>query len=242
MNIVKVDATESTNSFLKEISLQNRLENYTVVITDKQTNGRGQMHAVWQSEEGKNLTFSTVVFFKSLSITNQFYISKVVSLAIREVVSKGIYVKTLIKWPNDILAVNKKICGVLIENSIKGRNVNQSIIGIGLNVNQLHFKGLPNATSIKKITGEDVDLDEVLKKLMAAIKKYMTFLYEGNLDFIDKQYLKYLYKLNTPSMFEDNSGVFIGKIVGVTKEGMLQVVLENEEIKEFGLKEISFLS
>ena len=242
MDIVKVDATESTNSFLKEISLQNRLKNYTVVITDKQTKGRGQMHAVWQSEEGKNLTFSMLVFFDELSLTNQFYISKVVSLAIREVVSKYVSVKTLIKWPNDILAVNQKICGVLIENTIKSGVIKQSIIGIGLNVNQLHFKGLPNATSIKKIAGEDVHLEEVLQNLMVAIKEYMTLLYEGNTALIDEQYLKYLYKLNVPSMFKDSSGIFMGKIVGVTKEGMLQVALETEEVKEFGLKEITYLS
>jgi BirA family biotin operon repressor/biotin-[acetyl-CoA-carboxylase] ligase len=242
MDIVKVDATESTNGFLKEISLENKLRNFTVVITDKQTKGRGQMHTVWQSEDGKNLTFSIIVFFENLKIVNHFYISKVVSLAIREVVSKYVSAKILIKWPNDILAVNQKICGVLIENSIKSGVINQSIIGIGLNVNQLLFAGLPNATSIKKIIGVDVDLEEVLKDLITAIKKYMIFLNEGNTEFIDKQYLQYLYRLDIPSMFKDRSGNFMGKIIGVTKEGMLQVALENEDVKEFSLKEISFLS
>ena len=131
MHIVKVDAIESTNTFLKEMCQQNTLENFTVVITNEQTKGRGQMYAKWQSEKGKNLTFSMLIRFDDLKIDQQFYISKIISLSIYEVLSDLLPTKISVKWPNDILSAHKKICGVLIENSVKMTKICNSIIGIG---------------------------------------------------------------------------------------------------------------
>lgn len=242
MRIVKVDATESTNTFLKEMCQKNGIENFTVVITDEQTKGRGQMHASWQSEKGKNLTFSVLIKIDDLKTNQQFYISKIISLAILEVLSNSLPTKISVKWPNDILSANKKICGVLIENSVKKTQINHSIIGIGLNVNQIEFENLPNATSMKLIANTDFELNDILYKLIKSIKKYVNILEVNDFQLIDSLYLKHLYKFNRPAMYKNGDKEFIGKIVGVSLQGKLKVELDDETIKEFDLKEIEFIS
>ena len=231
MHIVKVDATESTNTFLKEMCQQNTLENFTVVITDEQTKGRGQMHASWQSEKGKNLTFSILIRFDNLKIDQQFYISKIISLAIYEVLSDLLPTKISVKWPNDILSAHQKICGVLIENSVKKTQVNYSIVGIGLNVNQQEFENLPQATSMKLGANTIFDLELVLISLIKSIKRYVAILNSKKYQLIDTEYLNQLYKFGAPSMFKNDSGKFMGKIIGVSLQGKLQVELEDETIK-----------
>lgn len=241
MQLVKVDATESTNTFLKEMCKQNHVENFTIVSADAQTKGRGQMHASWQSENGKNLTFSMLVRFVDLKIENQFYISKIISLSIYEVLSDLLPAKISVKWPNDIMAAQQKICGVLIENSVKKTQINHSVVGIGLNVNQLRFENLPNATSMNLIANTSFDLELVLQKLEISIKKYVSILDGEDYQLIDDLYLNQLYKFEKPSMFKNDLGEFMGKIIGVSLQGKLQVELVNETIKEFGLKEIEFV-
>jgi BirA family biotin operon repressor/biotin-[acetyl-CoA-carboxylase] ligase len=244
MMIIKLNATESTNTFLKEMCHNNEVENYTVVYSENQSKGRGQMNFKWDSESGKNLTLSILVKYSSLGISKQFYISKVISLAIYEVVNSLVKVSVAIKWPNDILTASKKVCGVLIENSVKRSEIQHSIVGIGLNVNQELFVNLPNATSLKMITDQEYDLDLLLKKLIDSIKLYCKLIEENKFDSIDEQYLKCLYKYEKPSMYRDvlKDRQFLGKIVGTSGDGKLRVELENENIKEFNLKEIEFLN
>lgn len=242
MHIVKVDATESTNTFLKEMCRKKHLENFTVVITDEQTKGRGQMHASWQSEKGKNLTFSVLIRFLNLKIDRQFYISKIISLSVYEVLSDLLPTRISVKWPNDILSAHQKLCGVLIENSVKKTQVNYSIVGIGLNVNQQEFKNLPKATSMNLVANTTFDLDDVLLKLIESIKKHVAILDSDNYQLIDSLYLNQLYKFNKPSMYKDSTGSFMGKIVGVSLQGKLQIELDNETVEEFDLKEIQFLN
>jgi len=242
MHIVKVDATESTNTFLKEMCQQNTLENFTVVITDEQTKGRGQMHSSWQSEKGKNLTFSVLIRLNDLKIDKQFYISKIISLAIYKVLSDLLPTKISVKWPNDILSAHQKICGVLIENSVKKTQIKHSIVGIGLNVNQLKFQNLPNATSMRLDANTTFNLDAVLQSILQSIKKHTTILEANNFQLIDSLYLKHLYKFNKPDMYKSGSEKFMGKIIGVYVHGKLKIELENETVKEFGLKEIAFLN
>lgn len=243
MKIIKLDAIDSTNTFLREMSYNNQVENFTIVIAKNQVNGRGQMNAVWESENGKNLTFSILLKLDQVTITNQFYISKVVSLAIYDVLDTLLTIKISIKWPNDILAEGKKICGILIENSVKKTMIHQSIVGIGLNVNQEVFKNLPNATSMKLISKENYDLDFVLENFVDSIKKYISILDKNDFQEIDKLYLNRLYKIGIPSMFKNmlNNTVFMGKILGVSNQGQLNIELEDETVSQFNLKEIEFL-
>ncbi|MBN4085510.1 biotin--[acetyl-CoA-carboxylase] ligase, partial [Flavobacteriaceae bacterium AH-315-B10] len=145
MRIIKLNAIDSTNSYLKQISSKEVIEDYTTVTANYQTHGRGQMGTIWNSEKAKNLMCSVFKDCTKVSIKNQFYISMVTSLAIVKTLQSFSVPKLSVKWPNDILSENKKVCGILIENVIKNNLFEASIIGIGLNVNQTEFKLLPNA-------------------------------------------------------------------------------------------------
>jgi BirA family biotin operon repressor/biotin-[acetyl-CoA-carboxylase] ligase len=149
-----------------------------------------------------------------------------------------------IKWPNDILAEKDKIAGILIENILKSENINHSIVGIGLNVNQTEFPAtIENVTSLKKLSGKTFNNDELLDKMVTSIKKYSCYVEDEKFDILKQMYLSNLYKFETPAMFEDKNGaIFLGKISTVDENGRLIVELENETTRKFSLKEIKFAS
>ena len=152
MRIIKLNAIDSTNSFLRQLSNEELVEDFTVVVTEHQTNGRGQMGTQWESQNGKNLMFSVFKHVSGLDVVSHFYLSMTVSIAVFEAL-KTFQIKGLkIKWPNDILSEQQKLCGVLIENVIKQNQLQSSIIGIGINVNQTIFNDLPNASSMQLIS------------------------------------------------------------------------------------------
>ncbi|CAM1349065.1 MULTISPECIES: biotin--[acetyl-CoA-carboxylase] ligase [Tenacibaculum] len=242
MKIIKLDAIDSTNTFLKEMAGNSILENFTVVVAKHQRLGRGQMKTEWNSKEGKNLTFSVFVKFKGLLVTSQRYLNFSVAISVYEVLNELKLPKMSIKWPNDILAEGMKICGILIENSLKGNEIQSSVIGVGLNVNEsfLSNKEL-KAVSIKDILKEELGLDDLLKKVVVRLEKNIEILNAKEYDYLESKYLDVLYKKNVPSMFKTNQNVlFMGKIVGVSKNGKLQIELSDETIKEFEIKEVSF--
>ncbi len=217
------------------------LENFTVIVAKKQTKGRGQMGTSWLSEANKNLLCSVFVRFNSFPTTHKVLVNYAVSIAIVNVLNSYKIPKVTIKWPNDILSSNKKLCGILVENVMQKDEIKSSIIGVGLNVNQLNFPTNFNATSLLKETQTEVDLDELLNKLITELKIQISYITNASTNVLKKNYLKNLHKKNTPAMFKDSEGVlFMGKIVGVSPVGKLQVELENDSIKEFGIKEVSF--
>ena len=242
MKIIKLNAIDSTNSFLKDLAKNSVLENFTVVATDKQTKGRGQQESKWLSKPFENLTFSIFTRFKNLQIHQKKYLNFAVSLAVFEVLSKENLPKLSIKWPNDILSANKKLCGILIENTFIGDRIKNSVIGIGLNVNQIDFpNALKNSTSLKVETKRTYDLDVLLQKIISKIEEKISLLNHQKFDTLEQDYLQFLFKKNTPTMFKNSKcGLFLGIISGISNEGKLQVKLENDVIKEFGIKEISF--
>lgn len=241
MKIIKLNAIDSTNSFLKELAKDSSVENFTVVTANIQTKGRGQQMNNWVSEPHKNLTMSMFVDDLNLLINHQKYLNFAISLAVYDTISFYKIEALKIKWPNDIMSVNKKICGILIENTIRKQTILSSIIGIGLNVNQVDFPDfLQNVSSLKLIKKVDFSLDDLLENLVKQIKKRLTLLSEKQYHQLEKEYLFLLYKKNIPSMFKNVEGVlFMGKIIGISSAGNLQVELEDERIKEFGIKEIS---
>ncbi|SDR76356.1 BirA family transcriptional regulator, biotin operon repressor / biotin-[acetyl-CoA-carboxylase] ligase [Polaribacter sp. KT25b] len=244
MKIIKLNAIDSTNSFLKEMGQNSTLKNFTVVVTNNQEKGRGQVENKWISKPFKNLTFSVFTKDFDLEIKDQKYLNFAISLAIFNTLSNYKTPNLSIKWPNDILSANKKICGILIENNIKGTKITSSIIGIGLNVNQEKFAdSLKNATSLKNSTNSkyDYDLDDLLLEIIENLKNTIHLLSLKKYQELETGYLNVLYKKNIPSMFKDRNDVlFMGKIIGISLYGNLQVELEDEIVKEFGLKEISF--
>jgi len=241
MKIIKLDAIDSTNSFLKELAQNTSLENYTIVTTKEQKNGRGQMGTQWVSEPNKNLLCSVYVAFDKLPIANKVFINYAVSLAVIYTLEKYKLPRLAIKWPNDILSSNQKICGVLVENVMQGIEIKSSIIGIGINVNQEFFPShLKNVTSIKNEVKQDVDLDELLHEFVGELKRMIAFITKSTPEVLKENYLKLLYKKNIPTMFRNSKDVlFMGKIVGVSLQGKLQIEFEDESIQEFGIKEVS---
>jgi len=242
MKIYKLSAISSTNDYLRELVFTKNAPNYTVVTTDYQTSGKGQFKNKWHSEKGKNLLFSILVEFKGLKINDQAYLNFAISLAVYDVLIT--YLPTVkIKWPNDILSRHKKIAGILIENSVKNGRLQHSIIGIGLNVNQINFPlNLPNATSLKKELVHSFNRDKLLEKIVLSVQKKIALLKNESFSILKKTYLKHLYKINKPTMFQDlEQNRFMGKIIDVSNEGLLKVELENETIREFAVKEIAFI-
>ncbi len=241
MNIIKLNATDSTNSYLRSLIIKEKIEDFTIVVAKEQTKGRGQMGTVWDSETSKNLTFS---MFKDLSIhivEFPFYISMAISLAILKALKSFNIPDLYIKWPNDILSADKKICGILIENVIKNK-IDSTIIGIGVNVNQTNFIQLPKASSLKNITGVHYNLDEVLNRIVSHTKVYSSLLEDGKYEEVKSEYEANLFRKNKPSTFKDVDGVlFSGFIKGVTKYGKLMITLEDEIVKKYDLKEVELL-
>ncbi len=244
MKIVKLNAINSTNTFLKDMVRSSAVENFTVVVTDNQTNGKGQFDNVWKSKKGKNLTFSILCNFSALEVKHSFYLNCAISLAIYNVVHRYIKNKLKIKWPNDILSSNKKLCGILIENTVSNGKIQHAIVGVGLNVNQDDFPlEIPHATSLKMLTEKEYDKEAILNALIVEIQQQITFIERGQFDMLKLNYEKVLYRNGEPSMFNnDKYGNFLGKILGITYQGKLIVELENESLETFDLKEIQFVN
>jgi len=241
MRIIKLNAIDSTNLFLRSLCLDTYVEDFTVVVAKHQTKGRGQMGTVWSSQDAKNLTFSVFKRFENLKLEQQFVISMVSSLAVINALKKMNLPKLSVKWPNDILSANKKICGILIENVIKQNKVAGSVVGIGLNVNQVDFSGLPQASSILNITGTSYDLDELLQSILNELKILFDLVESNQFETIKTTYESFLFRKDKPSTFENAEGLFSGFIKGVSNEGLLKVLLEDDVLETFDLKTIKLL-
>jgi BirA family biotin operon repressor/biotin-[acetyl-CoA-carboxylase] ligase len=242
MRRIKLNATDSTNDFLKRLAMNQTLENFTVVSAQNQLKGRGQMGSVWTSEEGKNLTFSVLLSSVLENVDSIYILNIAVAVAVLEVLKKENIPELKIKWPNDIMSANKKVGGILIENIIKTTKDIQSIIGIGLNVNQKKFDGLPQASSLCLTTGQFYDCDELLAKIVNQLKLNVSAMRAGGQNELWKKYHQFLYKKDIPSAFENKEGLkFMGIIKGVLPNGQLEVLMEDDLLLYFNLKELKML-
>lgn len=242
MRIIKLDATESTNTFLKELTKNGNIGDYTVIWAKNQTNGRGQMDRYWQTEPGKNLTFSVLKKMKGFQLTRHFELNMAVSLAVFRALADMKIPRLTVKWPNDIMSGSHKICGILIENSIAGTSLNSAIIGIGLNVNQTDFPGNPKATSLYNQTGLIYDLETLLQGLLQNLKDNLSMLDAAQSKALFEDYQSNLFRRNVASTFRTGVGpTFTGIIKGIGKDGKLRVQLENGSLAEYDIKEITLL-
>lgn len=238
MQIIKLNAIDSTNQYLHDLIGKISLEDFAVVTARYQTKGRGQRATTWQSEKDKNLIISVLKKEIDLNPQRQFLLNIVVSLALFKTLETLQIPKLSIKWPNDILSHDKKIAGILIELILKKNTIDKAIIGIGLNVNQTNFKELSSASSLQNITGIHYDLDELLHKLLENFKHYFSI---KNTAELWTTYENLLFRKDKPSTFVGLSGdLFSGIIKGVSQRGKLMVKTENF-IEEFDLKSIKLL-
>jgi len=242
MYIIKLDAIDSTNTYLKGITSVKIPKDYTVVVAELQTQGRGQMGTRWQADDGKNLTASVFKHLPNFKIENQFYVSMVVALAICKSLNAFQIPQLCIKWPNDILSADKKLCGILIENVIKNNRFLGSVVGFGINVNQKNFDDLPQASSMSMLTGIVYATDEVLSKVLKQLQVYFKLLEAEKYDEIKSKYEKLLFRKGKPSTFRlANNDLLTGIIQGVTDNGHLRLLTADAIIKTFELKELKLL-
>ena len=243
MKLIKLNTTDSTNTYLMQLSKQTVVDNWTVVTAEFQTLGKGQMHNKWESEYGKNLITSALVLFEGLDVENQFYLNCAVSLGVLNALQDYNLPKLTVKWPNDIMAGNKKLGGILIENSLKKKKIFQAVLGIGLNINQKTFSGhLLKAISMQQILKKEVDREVVLRKIITSVKEEIKKVKSNNFALLHKNYEEALFKKDKVLMFENaDKKQFLAKVIGITIQGKLKLLDENKMVSEYNLKEIKFL-
>jgi len=242
MHIIKLSAIDSTNSYLKELTTKQTVENFTVVVAENQTNGRGQRGANWEVENGKNLTFSVLIKDVLLNFDEVFNLNVVVAVSLFQAFSDLKIPGLAIKWANDILADKKKICGILIENQFKSNSEILSIIGIGINVNQENFSNLPQASSLKNISGQEWSKEEVLLTFLNQFQNNINLYKNEGATYFWEVYHDNLFKKNVPMAFENASEIkFMGIIKQVLPNGLLQIELEDDSLQLFDIKEVKML-
>ncbi len=224
---------------------QETLTEGTLIKTESQTAGRGQYGNTWQSEKGRNLTFSLVIHPTFLAPTRQFYLSKITSLAVLGMLTEFVPASQYdiaIKWPNDILVHGEKIAGILIENMLGTRGtIQSSVIGVGINVNQLNFANTARkALSLAGLLGKEQDRRVILERFCNHFEALYLNLKQGRLEMISKQYLLNLYQYQVPANYRSGGESLRGSITGIQENGLL--LLETEKcLRTFNFKEIEFL-
>lgn len=237
--IIKLKEVNSTNEFAMDLLRTGKAENFTLIISENQISGKGQKGNKWLSEAGKNFTGS-LICYPNLKPERIFYLNMITSLAVCDTIKSFADVRVEIKWPNDILFNKEKIAGILIENQIKGNALAASVIGVGMNINQVEFDESLNATSLHVIGEKTFPLEEITTVFLNQFRIYFDQLNQGFFAVIEKNYLKHLYGLNQSLRFEDSSGVFQGQIQGISEDGRLIILKENEK-KKYDLKEVKFI-
>jgi BirA family biotin operon repressor/biotin-[acetyl-CoA-carboxylase] ligase len=240
MKIIKIDTCHSTNERLKELVTQQVLEEGAVLASREQTAGRGQRGKQWEAEPGKNLTFSLIFYPEFLAIKNHFLLSECIALGIKTVLDT--YSRDIsIKWPNDIYYKDNKIAGILIENEIARRVITQSIVGIGVNINQEIFRSdALNPISLKQITGQETNLSILLEQITASVLSFYKQLQEGNAEQISLLYHNALFRKEGFFAYRDKSGTFLARIESVTNDGVIHLAGINGEKRAYAFKEVSY--
>ncbi|MEN9337190.1 MAG: putative biotin--[acetyl-CoA-carboxylase] ligase [Bacteroidota bacterium] len=242
MQFIKLDAIGSTNDYLKEISRQNTLENFTTVTAQTQTQGRGQMGSKWETESGKNLIMSVLVKKVLQSPEMIFHLNVAVSASVFTVLKKYEIPNLSIKWPNDILSDHFKLGGILIENLIKSDSEIEAIVGIGLNVNQNDFSHLPQASSLFQVTGQPYNTEVLCHEIVDQLIAYCQLIEKGQNQLLWDFYKAHLFKKGVPMPFETSDGSrFMGIILDVSAQGRLIIQREDDTQVDFGVKEVRLL-
>ena len=239
MRIIKVDAIDSTNSLARDLFREKTVEEPFCVVANEQLKGRGQRGSSWNSKPGQNLTFSVLLPKPQVSVIHQFLLSAAVATSIISVLQRLNIPKLKLKWPNDIMSANYKIGGILIENIVSEGVLSASILGIGLNVNQTDFPGLPAASSLKLATGQMFSTDELLEKILNKIEADFKEISDESAEGIMEAYKKKLFRKGMVSTFQKRDmSFFTGIIEDVTLSGLLVVRTESNDREEFDLKEV----
>ena len=258
--VIHIDETDSTNRWLRNnppllrnnpalfgnnpalfdnkgrLLKKNAQETCWVVVAAYQTAGKGCGTNSWESERGKNLTFSMLIHPEEIPANEQFRITEVISVAMCETLKLYGCKEVSIKWPNDIYVGDKKICGMLIENRLQGSVIKDSIIGIGLNVNQREFKSdAPNPVSLYQLTGQESDLEELLKAFLDAFDS------SYNNKTTRFTYKEMLYRKGKDRLYQDKTSRFTATLTDVLPDGRLLLVDQEGRERLYAFKEVAFV-
>ena len=240
----KVKELSSTNDYLSQLCKESLAKEFYTVLAESQTSGKGQRGNHWESEAGKNLTFSIVLYPTALEAKKHFCLSMLAALSCVEAL-RAYTDGFSIKWPNDIYWHDKKIGGILIENELEGAYITQSILGIGLNINQEEFRSsAPNPISLKQILGVEANLQEVLSKVIHGIVGGYRQL-ESNFNItqlaIRTLYIKNLYRKKGLYPYRDKEGEFKAEFQKIESDGRLVLKDETGDLRHYAFKEIEFI-
>ncbi|MDR2953674.1 MAG: biotin--[acetyl-CoA-carboxylase] ligase [Prevotella sp.] len=238
--IIHIQETDSTSNYLKRLLHTENVEEGTIVFADYQSSGKGQRGNAWESEKGKNLLFS-IVLYPPVKANEQFVISQIISLAVSDLLKE--YTNDIsIKWPNDIYWKEKKICGILVENTLIGEYIKESVCGIGININQETFvSNAPNPVSLQQIANKEFDLLELLNQAKDKIGYYYNKLISGEIALIKNQYESSLFRKDGYYQYNDGKHVFSARIIDIETNGLLVLQDKNGEIRKFAFKEIKYI-
>lgn len=237
--VIYLPQCDSTNRFAQEFIIKNSATEGTVVITDCQTHGQGQRGNSWEAAPGQNITLSLILKPGFLLAQNQFDLNICISLAVLDFAQIFLARNLKLKWPNDLYYGNKKIGGILIQNSLSGQNIQHAVIGIGLNINQDSFS-IATASSFSLITGKNFALNLLIERLLESIEARYLQLKNGDYTRLRFTYLENLYRYQELNRYLINGNTVEGIIIGVSEAGQLGLRI-NESIKYFGFKEIAFV-
>jgi len=243
IQIIRFNSVESTNSTAHQMVATERPESEAVVWALEQSKGRGQRNNSWVVEPSKNLTFSIIVYPSYMPINRQFSLSEVAATSVASVISELVAdAPVTIKWPNDIYIGNKKVGGLLLEHSIMGSSIDYSVVGIGINVNQVEFpQSLPNPTSLAVETNAEYDLEELLEGFIQSFFSQLELLKSGLYDEIHEKFKYKLFRNQGFHQFENEAGQFTAKIADVRQSGEMVLEMADGRQVAYAFKEVSYV-
>lgn len=241
MEILEIEETGSTNSWLAERAPE--MEKPMLVFARRQTAGRGQRGNSWEAEPGKNLSASLLLFPSGIEAASQFVISEAVALAVCDVLA-GLGVETSVKWPNDIYAGDGKICGILIEHTIMGRDIVRTIAGVGININQTRFlSSAPNPVSVVGITGKQFRVESVAELLAGAVERRLSSASLGP-DALHSEFMERLWRGDGrfhPFLDRLTGERIEARIEDVAPSGILSLRDSAGLLRRYAFKEVEFI-
>jgi len=240
-HVTFLETVSSTNSYMSNLLSQQQMPEGSVIVARKQTEGRGQANERWVSENGKNLLVS-FAFYPVLHAQNLFMLTKTFSLGVYDCIREILGTGVKIKWPNDIYIHDKKLCGMLIENSIRNPHISHTILGIGLNINQKKFPShLPNPVSLSMIVGKDLDLDDCFCMLCNTLENRYLQMNAGHYEKINEEYNQGLYRFGEMCEYDNNRERFRARLTAVGDDGKIFLKRDNGLIEKYDFKEIKFI-
>ena len=235
-----LESVDSTNTYAKALLSKSKPLEGTAIIARAQTQGRGQIGNTWHTEPGKNLTVSIILYPVFLKAAEQAGLTQAVALAVKDTATKYLNEPVHIKWPNDIYCNNQKLAGILVENTISGQNLSDSVIGVGLNVNQTEFGEMSLATSLLKLGGTELEVTDVAMQLFSNLEKRYLQLKNGNHKALKDEYTSNMFRLKEWHEFKTVDTNIQGKVLGVNAFGQLEMET-SEGIRYFNNKEVEWV-